>query len=305
VRNPRLIRLIERVVLRLVDHVLAVVAESRDRLVQLGVPESKVSVVMNTPTLEQRRQLSAAAGERGDSRSSDKLVIAYLGILEAPRGLCIAIQAMREARYRLPGARLVVIGAGRDERRFREEAARLGMTDHVEFRGWVEYREALAQLSRCDVGLVPHHVTESWQTTIPNKLFDYMSIGKPVIVSNAKPTERIVTEERCGLVYPDQDVAALADAIVAMSDAALRQACGQRGREAILRRYNWENDERHLLYAIRTVTHPMRPPVEDGFRATTVLCGCSSQVGKLADQRFSDECSRNGRAERSEEPKST
>lgn len=62
-----------------------------------------------------------------------------------------------------------------------------------------------------------------------------MSIGKPVIVSNARPTERIVTEE-----HP-----------------AVRDACGRRGRVAVVRRYNWETDERRLLGAIRAVTGPV------------------------------------------------
>lgn len=250
VRHPRLVRLVERIAVRHMDHILTVVDESRDRLLKLGVPASRISVVMNTPTLEHRQELLGANDGRS-SRRSDELVIAYLGVLEAPRGLGVVIQAMREVRRRLPRARLVVLGAGRDEGQFRDEVSRAGVTDAVEFRGWVEYGEALAFLSQCDVGLVPHHVTESWQTTIPNKLFDYMSIGKPVIVSNARPTERIVTEERCGLVFPDRDVAALAEAIVSLSDPAVREACGRRGREAIVRRYNWEADERRLLAAIR------------------------------------------------------
>jgi glycosyltransferase involved in cell wall biosynthesis len=132
------------------------------------------------------------------------------------------------------------------------------VSNGVEFRGWMDYEDALTYLARCDVGLVPHHVTESWQTTIPNKLFDYMSIGKPVLVSNARPAERIVREEGCGLVFPDRDAGALAEAIVALADPAVREACGQRGRDAIRRRYHWEADERRLLAAISN-TVGLRP----------------------------------------------
>jgi glycosyltransferase involved in cell wall biosynthesis len=257
VRHPRLVRLVERMSVRHADHIITVVDESRDRLLRMGVPASKMSVVMNTPTLDCWQEQGSEDGEQRESRHPDELIMFYLGVLEAPRGLGTAIRAMREVRRRLPRARLVVIGSGRDEGSFREEARSAGVTDCVEFRGWLKYRELLACLSRCDVGLVPHHVTESWQTTIPNKLFDYMSMGKPVIVSNARPTERIVTEERCGLVFRDRDAAALAEAIVALADPALREVCASRGREAIRRRYNWETDERRLLGAIRQVTGTM------------------------------------------------
>ena len=252
VRNPWLVRIVERLAVRHADHILAVVDESRDRLMELGVPEARISVVMNTPSLERWRTLQQRVDQRPPLRVRDELVVAYLGVLEAPRGLGVAIQAMRDVRRRMPRARLVIIGAGRDEGRFRAEADRAGVADGVDFLGWMDYEDALTYLSRCDVGLVPHHVTESWQTTIPNKLFDYMSLGKPVLVSNARPTERVVREEGCGLVFPDRDASALAEAIVALGDAAVREACGRRGRDAIRRRYNWEADERRLLTAIAT-----------------------------------------------------
>jgi glycosyltransferase involved in cell wall biosynthesis len=257
VRNPRLIGLVERLAVRLVDHILVVVDESRDRLAALGVPAHKMSVVMNTPTLERWHEVPTRASHPPPS-PADPLVIAYLGLLEAPRGLRTAIRAMREVRRRIPQARLMVIGSGRDAAGFREDARQAGVSDAVEFLGWLDYAEALRRLQACDIGLVPHHATTSWQTTIPNKLFDYMSLGKPVIVSDARPTKRIVTEEGCGLVFPDRDASALAEAIVALGDPALREACGRRGREAIAARYNWEADERRLLGAIRQVTDETR-----------------------------------------------
>jgi glycosyltransferase involved in cell wall biosynthesis len=257
VRNPRLIGAVERMTVRLVDHTLVVVEESRDRLQAMGVPATNISVVMNTPSIDRGQELGVSAAEQPAARHPDDLVIAYLGLLEAPRGVGTAIQAMREVRLRLPRARLLVIGSGRDDGLFREQARQAGVTDCVEFLGWLEYRQALSILTRCDVGLVPHHATASWQTTLPNKVFDYMSLGKPVVVSSARPIARMVTEERCGLVFTDRDTTALAEAIVSLRDPALREACGRRGREAVMRRYNWEADERRLLGAIRAVTDPI------------------------------------------------
>jgi len=252
-RNSRLVRLVERIAVRKADHILVVVDESRQRLMEMGVPSSKMTVVMNTPELDRaERNWESSGGFR--SRRPEELVLMYLGILEVARGLGTVILAMREVRRQLPRARLVVIGSGRDAGLLRQQTQAAGVADCVEFRGWVEYREALACLSSCDIGLVPHHATANWHTTIPNKLFDYMSLGKAVIVSNAKPTERIVTEERCGLVFRDRDASALAEAIVALGDASIREKCGSRGREAVRRRYNWESDERRLLGAIQHVT---------------------------------------------------
>src|SRR5262249_9526668 len=258
VRNPRLTRIVERVAVKHVDHILAVVEESKNRLVEIGVPGSKVTVVMNTPELDRREELGGDSLGGSLSRPRDQLTLVYLGLLEVPRGLGTAIRAMREVRRRLPRVRLVVIGSGRDEELFKQQARAAGVADSVEFRGWVEYGQALRYIATCDVGLVPHHATASWNTTIPNKLCDYMSLRKPVIVSNAKPTERIVAEEQCGLVFSDRDASALAEAIVALADPLVREECGRRGREAVCRRYNWKTDERSLLRALQPLIRDTR-----------------------------------------------
>lgn len=73
----------------------------------------------------------------------------------------------------------------------------------MQFLEWLDYPKAIDVIKESDVGLVSHHAIESWNTTVPNKLFEYMLMGKPVIVSNAKPAERIVREERCGMVFKE------------------------------------------------------------------------------------------------------
>ena len=86
-----------------------------------------------------------------------------------------------------------------------------------------------------------------------------MAMGKPVIVSSARPTERIVTSERCGVVFEDRDSSALAEAIALVADRGVREDYGRRGREAVRRTYNWEADERRLCGAVRRVAGAARP----------------------------------------------
>jgi glycosyltransferase involved in cell wall biosynthesis len=249
VRNPKLVGLVERISLKLCDHIVVVVEESRDRVVALGIPASKVSLVINTPTLD---RLYSAPESRlsGALPRPDTVTLIYLGLIESPRGLDTVIEGMERLRDRNLNLRLRIIGSGRDTERLRAMVREKALTDRVEFLGWVDYRAAIRHIHEADIGLVPHHATESWNTTIPNKLFDYMSMGKAVIVSNAKPTERIVMEEHCGAVFKERDPDDFAKAVIKLNDADFRQACGQRGREAVIRRYNWQRDEERLLAAM-------------------------------------------------------
>jgi glycosyltransferase involved in cell wall biosynthesis len=251
VRNPNLVRLVERITLRAVDHVLVVVEESRRRLLDMGVAPKKISLVMNTPILN--RLVENQSGLRPkQSQYPHSLNLIYLGLLERPRGLATAILAIDRVRVELPEVKLLILGTGRDEEYFKSIVNERDLEGNVQFLGWVDYKKALAYILYSDIGLVPHHVTNSWNTTIPNKLFDYMSLGKPVIVSNAVPTERIVNDERCGLVFRDRDSDDLARAIIALSDPRLRDDVGRRGQDAVMTKYNWTWDEGRLLAALES-----------------------------------------------------
>ena len=103
------------------------------------------------------------------------------------------------------------------------------------------------------MGLVPHIANESWNSTIPNKLFDYMSHGLPVISSDARPAARIVRETGCGAVYESRDPLALVDAIVSMLDPVHRVECGLAGFAAVRDVYNWDLDGARLVEAVEAV----------------------------------------------------
>jgi glycosyltransferase involved in cell wall biosynthesis len=91
---------------------------------------------------------------------------------------------------------------------------------------------------------------ESWNTTIPNKLFDYMSYGLPVITSDAEPAARIVREECSGVVFRSGDAEDFARAVRALVDPAERMRLGLNGRSAVEERYNWSVDEARLFAAL-------------------------------------------------------
>ena len=237
VRNPRATAWVEKYSVDAVDHIITVVEESADRVHALGVPREKLSVISNTPP-------RARVRARRDTPSRDGVDIVYMGNLEVARGLLEAIDAIAILAERGVSARLRIIGRGRDERLLRARAAELGLDSKcVEFLGFIEsHAEALEIVAQSDVGLIPHRKCESWDTTIPNKLFDYMAAGIPTVSSNTAPCERIVTETGAGEIFTSESASSLADAIVRATARGRREALGEAGRQAVLDRYNWEHD---------------------------------------------------------------
>jgi glycosyltransferase involved in cell wall biosynthesis len=249
VRNPAAASAVERWCLRRLDGVLVVVEEMAARLERLGVSAGRITIVSNTPPV-------ARAAAAPPPRAPDApLSLVYLGLLEVPRGILELVEAAAHLRARGIAARMTIVGDGRDAALFRARAAALGLgEDRVRFTGFVPRDRALHLVRDADVGILPHHANEMWNTTIPNKLFDYMAAGLPVITSSAVPSARVVRQTGGGLVFPSGDAAALADAIARLASADARRQLAARGLRAIRERYHWERDADALLRAVDTTT---------------------------------------------------
>jgi len=247
VRNPALARLVERWVLRRIDGVLVVVEEAKLRLISEGMPPERVTVVSNTPPVSR-------VGKQAVKKPAAPLRIVYLGLMEGVRGVPVLLDAAALlARQGIP-FELTLYGDGKDLVRFRAHAQALGLTQSQAcFRGSVPNAEALAALPAMDVGVIPHVADESWHTTVPNKLFDYMAAGLAVVTSDARPAARIARETGAGLVYRHSDPAELARALAALVDPDLRRACARLGQSAVRDTYHWESDVKRLVGMLQRV----------------------------------------------------
>lgn len=248
-RNPAMVAAVERYVLPRMDHILTVVEESSERVVRLGARAERVTVVSNTPP---RARVAPA---RTSPRSGGPLVLTYLGLMEVPRGVLDVLEAVALLVREGERVELRLIGDGRDRGIFEKRAADLGLAAPVvRFLGALPNKEALRLIGEADVGLVPHHAVESWHTTIPNKLFDYMAAGLPVVTSDAVPAARVVRSAGAGLVYRSRDPEQLAACLRELQDPAIRATFASAGRAAVLDRHHWERDAAAMARALATVT---------------------------------------------------
>jgi glycosyltransferase involved in cell wall biosynthesis len=241
VRNPRIAARLERWILPRFTHVLTVVEESRERVARLGVPVDRISVVSNTPPLDRIAPLR-------DRQATEPLRVVYLGLMERHRGVGDLLEAIASLVTSGVPLRCDLVGDGRDGDEFRRRAVALGLQEpQIRFHGRLPHAEALEIMACAHVGVVPHHATESWNTTIANKLFDYMAAGLAVVTSDAIPSARITRETGAGLVFQSGDPATLLQCIRDLLDIPLWDRCRRRGQEAVRTIFNWENDASVLL----------------------------------------------------------
>jgi glycosyltransferase involved in cell wall biosynthesis len=247
-KNPALMAAVERRSLGLVDHTLVVVEESARRLQgQYGIPAARLSVVSNTPRLENLEPIATSAGRVARSW----LQVIYTGLVQDARGLEDVVEALARLHARGLDIRCKVVGDGPYLPRLAKLVKDKELEGAIEFTGWVAHRELAQHVHEADIGIIPHPKNDHTDTTVPNKLFDYMGCGKPVVVSNAAPLERIVNGERCGLVYTAGSPESLAEVLARMeADPAALEQMGRNGADAVRRRFHWERDAGVLREAV-------------------------------------------------------
>ena len=122
-------------------------------------------------------------------------------------------------------------------------------TSNINFLGVIPYADVLSQSYSTDIlfalydPAIPNNRLAS-----PNKLFEAMMCGKPIIVNEGVATADKVREENCGLVVPYGDYEALKEAVLTLkNNPELRKELGENGRRAYETKYNWKIMEKRLL----------------------------------------------------------
>ena len=185
-----------------------------------------------------------------DDESTDPEPVAiYVGGLSKDRGLEVLLDAGERLKRVCPRAKLQLLGplelAG-----VRKEYASVDQWQirGVEYLGIVAHREVPNRLRRARVGLIPLLPTPNHLKAPLTKLFEYMLAGLPVVASDFGITRSIVRETGCGFLVPPGDPSALSGAVQALlADPVKAVEMGQRGRRAVLEKYNWTSEEKKLL----------------------------------------------------------
>lgn len=245
VRNPTIVDWVERMAVRRSERVLVVTEESKARLVdQYSISPSRVDIVSNTPRLADLRRTQPAKPQVGKGMN-----LVYVGGLEPSRNLGVVLRGLATARDEADCS-LTIVGQGTGETRLKRLTRELALDGKVTFSGWVEHAAVAQHLDVADVGVIPHAVTRHTNSTVPNKLFDYMGFSLPVLASDTASVQRIVEAEGCGVIYRHDHPGDFVRALQKLQNPETRREMGARGRSAVATRYNWETDSKVLLGAV-------------------------------------------------------
>jgi glycosyltransferase involved in cell wall biosynthesis len=229
------IALLENISAKIFDGIVAATPSIAKRF-----PKSKTIIVQNFPIIP---ELTAGEEKNYNSRQNN---IIYIGGLSEIRGIKEMVQAI-DILPKTFNAKLVLAG-NFSPPQLEDEIKNLSGWKYVDYKGWVSREEAAFLLSESRIGLVLLHPVPNYIESYPIKLFEYMSAGIPVIASNFELWREIVESVGCGLLVNPLEPKEIVNAIkwiLEHPNEAERQ--GRRGKEAVIKRYNWESEAIKLI----------------------------------------------------------
>ena len=172
--------------------------------------------------------------------SKDAFVVGSVAVLIEQKGITYLLQAAQELRHQIPQLKVLVVGGGPLEQKFREEAAARDLSSVVLFTGW--RADVPELLSALDVWVM----ASIWEA-MPVALLEAMSARLPIVVTDVGQNKSIVQDNVGGLVIPARDHSAIAGAVAQvhadpararqLGDAAFRRVQDQYSTLRMIERY--------------------------------------------------------------------
>jgi phosphatidylinositol alpha-1,6-mannosyltransferase len=277
-KNP-LFRAMARFALRQATLLTANSAELRDAVLQIGATKAEDRAALagkfdliiygtdpnvlkpdatGVVELRARLQLNTdGAADHPTSPSPRPTILLCVGRMVPKKGFDVLLRAMAEPVLRQRNVMAVMIGEGDDKAAWQRLAADLGIAQRVRWVGSVRKDEIGVYYNLADVLVNPSVSRPADGLNVC--VLDAMSCGKPVVGSTVAGNPLAIVAGETGLIVPEQDHAALAQALAHLvDDPALRLRMGAAGRRRIENELGWPHLARRYLQHFSEISREAR-----------------------------------------------
>jgi glycosyltransferase involved in cell wall biosynthesis len=244
-----LLKRFERLSLRAADLIFVVSEVERRNLIDAGMTPEKIVVNPNGVDTDRFRPGCGGRELRRALGIDANTVVGFVGTFGPWHGAPVLAEA---ARLVTSNAHFLFVGDG-DQRAQTESIAKTSSVS-VTFTGRVSHADVPAYLDACDILVSPHVPATDGSEFFgsPTKLFEYLSMAKPVIASRLGQIADVIRDQENGLLVEPGDASALAHAIEKLAhDESLRAQLGAAGRQTVLEQYTWRRNAARVFDAMR------------------------------------------------------
>lgn len=198
----------------------------------------QIGVVRNVPLLTQRKN------DLQENNSQDQDVILYQGAVNKDRGL----EEMIEAMVYVNKGRLLIIGDGDVLEMLKKKAEQLHIKNKVTFINKLPFEALRKYTETASIGLCIEKDTNiNYRYCLPNKLFDYIHAGVPVLASPLLEIKQVVDKYNIGTFIDTHEPEHIANTVNKMLEEKQQLAIWKKNTEMAALEMNWQNEEQMLL----------------------------------------------------------
>jgi len=256
-RDPLLIRIARWIECFLYHHSTHIVVNSpayRNHIVNKSISDGKITLISNGTDTRMFDPHADGRDIREQLGLQGKFIITYAGAL----GMANDIDTILRAANCLRNERnihFLIVGDGKERQRLVEKAEGWGLTN-VTFTGFypkAAMKEVLAASDACVATLMN---IPMFRTTYPNKVFDYMAAGRPIVLGIDGVIRNVVEEARAGMYVPPGDDMAMASVVLRFfHEPENASSMGNAGRAYVERYFDRAGQARDFLLLAQGLTH--------------------------------------------------
>lgn len=181
-------------------------------------------------------------------RYASNFVLLYLGNTSERRGLLTVLDAIPNLLEHIPDLKLVIVGSSSFDNVLQKRVDALKISSSVDAEGWQPEQLFPSYILASDIGISPLHANLHHHTTYANKVFQYMSLGLPILVSNVKAQQYLIDTYNSGLSHEPKNIEDFCEKVIQLySDKGLQETMATNGKNAILRNLNAQKATQELV----------------------------------------------------------
>jgi len=215
---------------------------------KMRLPQGTNKVVLVPNSVRKSFYTATTIDDTICTRFKNDFVLLYIGDTGLRRGLQTAIEAIAIIKQTIKNIKLVIVGNSSTDPILHSLVKKLKLEKQVIFEGWQNEKLFPSYIKSANIGISPLIRSKQHDVAYANKLFQYMALGLPLLVSDAIAQKNLVEKNQTGMVHEELNPTNFAKKVLHMfTDDAMTKLFAENAKQFIEKKFHWELTSKKLV----------------------------------------------------------